>query len=367
MEPTAARSTPIVSASAAKDAPRTTTGAPGSPVPESWRSSISLFGDRPDLEPVPFESRVLANLTQHTFTAEGLDFDPDVSPDGRALAFASTRKSERPDIYVKDVDGASLTLLVGDPADDIQPRFSPDGRRLAFCSNRSGNWDIWLVDRDGGGVTALTADQFDEIAPAWSPDGGQIAFCVWSSRSRQWEIWTVALAQPGVRHFLGFGMFPSWSPDGSRLAFQRARERGSRWFSIWTMGVEGGEGRQPTEVAYSDSAACISPQWSRDGAAIVYTAVPGNNSHASGGAAPPAAADLWMLDLATGLRSRLTDGACTAFNPVCSAAGRVYFVSARAGTENIWSIDVGHLTADASPMPRVAEGEAAEPEGRPER
>jgi len=299
---------------------------------------LSLFGDRPEYEDVPFENRVIANLARHSFTTDGLDFDPDVCDRFGLLVFASTRNSERPDIFLKSLDGTALTQLTSDPADDIQPRFSPDGDRIAFCSNRGGSWDIWMTNRDGTEFTQLTRDPGDEVAPSWSPDGTQIAYSAWGSRSHQWEIWTLATQHPGIRRFLAYGMFPAWSPDGKRIALQRARQRGSHLFSIWTIDLADGEALHPTEVAHEDAAACIAPSWSPDGALLVYCVVPDGPAPPMATDGTPSAADLWVVELRSGLRMRLTDGAEACFNPAWARDGRVFFVSARSGTENIWSL-----------------------------
>ena len=307
----------------------TQTPSPASP------EDVSLFGTHPDGQRVPYENRLLTNMTRHTFSSVGRDFDPDLHSDGRTMVFASTRNSEHPDIFIKDVDGYAITQLTSDPADDIQPRFSPDGESIVFCSNRGGNWDLWLVKRDGTELTQLTHGVSDEIAPCFSPDGQLIAFAAWGRRSHQWEIWTLSLDRPGIRKFLCYGMFPDWAPDGERIAFQRARQRGTRWFSIWTVELVGDEARHPTEIAYSDSSACIAPRWSPDGSTVVYCSVSQTDASRETAALP---ADLWLVDARNGVRFKLTDGAAAAFNPTWSSTGRVYFVSARAGAENVWSM-----------------------------
>jgi TolB protein len=297
---------------------------------------VSMFGDHPGAEGVRYENRLLTNMTRHTFSAAGRDFDPDLHPDGQTLAFASTRNSERPDLFLKHVDGFAITQLTADPADDIQPRFSPDGEKVVFCSNRTGNWDIWVVNCDGTGLTQLTHDRADEVAPCWSPDGMRVAFTAWGRRSHQWEIWVLTLDRPGIRRFLCYGMFPDWSPDGQRITFQRARQRGTRWFSVWAVELVGEEARHPTELAYSDSAACIAPRWSPDGKTIVYCTV--RQTAAARRNAEDIAADVWLVDAQTGRRLQLTDGAVSAFNPTWSRTDRIFFVSAQSGIENIWSL-----------------------------
>lgn len=282
------------------------------------------------------ESHILSNFSQHTFSAIGRDFDPDISPDGRTLVYASTRDSQAADLFYKAVDGHAITQLTSDAADEMQPRFAPDGERIAFASNRGGNWNIWIVRRNGTGLTQLTHEPIDEIAPAWSPDGRQIVFSAWGRRSHQWEIWAMRVDEPGTRRFLAYGMFPAWSPTGSRIAFQRARERGTRWFSIWTVDLVGDDVRTPTEVAYRDESACIAPRWSPDGKMVAYTVT---NASAQDSHARLASADIWVTDAETGAAVQLAESGPPAFNPVWAPNGRVFFVASAGGHENIWSLN----------------------------
>ena len=70
------------------------------------------------------------------------------------------------------------------------PQFSPDGRRVAFASTRSGENEIWLADPDGSNAVQLTAMAANPGFPRWSPDGRSIAFH--SNPDGQAEIFVVA-------------------------------------------------------------------------------------------------------------------------------------------------------------------------------
>src|SRR5262249_10243115 len=78
----------------------------------------------------------------------------DVSPDGAWLAIASDQP--RSALYLVRWDGNGLRQLTDDRGFNRVPKWSPDGRRIAFQSTRGGEWAIWTVNVDGSGLTQLT-------------------------------------------------------------------------------------------------------------------------------------------------------------------------------------------------------------------
>jgi Tol biopolymer transport system component len=223
-----------------------------------------------------------------------VDTDPDWSPDGRLIAFASSRNTGG--IYVINPDGTGLRRVFRGPASDVD--WSPDGRLIAFQSrgihviDSSGGrpravlrgagfslpaWSpngrelavvrdeadlstaIYVVSSDGKKLRRLlrpplprsdprwTIAAASETEPTWSPDGRRIAF-----QAGDAHIVVVSLAD-GRRHERATGYEPAWSPDGSRIAF-------SLDDAVWTVAADGsdeprrvaGEGGDPSWAPRSD-------------------------------------------------------------------------------------------------------------------
>jgi TolB protein len=306
-------------------------------------STVNVFGEVDGIGPSPFGGAGATGFQQHTFVDEGYDADPSISPDGQWLLFASTRHSEHADLYLQRTDGLAVTQLTSDDADDAYPRFSRDGKQITFASNRAGNWDIYVMDADGTRVRQLTRSPAQELHPTFSPDGSRIAFSSLGTRSGQWELWTIDLRN-NERRMIGYGLFPDWSPRADRdvIAFQRARQRGTRWFSAWTLELVDGEAHDMTEVAYSASAAIVAPTWNSAGTRLAFCTIPEPQKVApspkTGNAAKGQREDLWTITADGTDRRQITDGRGVNTSPVWSNDGRLYFISDRGGSEAIWSL-----------------------------
>jgi TolB protein len=323
----------------------TTTPAPATPPP-----NVNVFGE---LDGVPTGAGRLVGdegFQQHTFTDEGYDADVTLDPTGKWMVFASTRHSEHAGIYMQRVDGTAVTRLTSDDSDNAYPTFSPDGKSIAFCSTRAGSWNIYLMDTDGRNATTVTTGSTQCVHPSFSPDGTRLVYSALGARSNQWELWTVTLAT-GEKQQIGYGLFPAWSPDKDvdRIAFQRARQRGSRWFSLWTLDLVDGEARRVTEVAVSSNAAIVSPAWSPDGKRLVFATIVDPNREAK--KSTRGEQDIWTIAADGTDRRRITDGNGINLSPCWSSDNRVYFVSNRSGNETVWSArpENGNVFTAAAP------------------
>ena len=136
--------------------------------------------------------------------------------------------------------------IVSEKGDKMRPELSPDGKKIAFESNRLGFWDLWTCEIGKGDCDQITSLHGTAGRARWSPDGRYIAFEFHPNEHS--EIYIVELPG-GVPHLLptipgADNLSPSWSRDGKWLYF--ASKRGTEAFQIWKMPVPGGEPVQLT-------------------------------------------------------------------------------------------------------------------------
>jgi TolB protein len=110
-----------------------------------------------------------------TLTSGGINNWPAYSPDGKRIAFCSSRDGEF-DLYVMNADGSEVKRLAKLDGMQIRPSWSPDSKRLAFTWNREGNYDIHVINLDGLGLQRLTTSAERDDYATWHPDGKSIVF-----------------------------------------------------------------------------------------------------------------------------------------------------------------------------------------------
>lgn len=189
------------------------------------------------------------------------------------MVFESDTASFR-DLYRMGIDGSGLRRLTDDPRGNFEPAVSPDGRSIAFVSSRDGDAEVYVMRADGSEQRRLTAFHTDDWAPAWSPDGRTIAFL--SNRDGTDRVYLIQADGTDLRPLSRVSVpghhasEPAWSPDGSKVAHTvrvPPTDSTGAITRIVVANVRTGERRIVSSIEESASAAV----WSPDGRYLAYT------------------------------------------------------------------------------------------------
>jgi len=268
--------------------------------------------------------------------------DPQLSPDGRTLAYvmvttdyAADRSS--PAIMLADMAGGAPRKL----ADGASPRWSPDGRTIAFRGGSGERGGIWLIGTSDGDTArflarVLATDHFLGHRAvkgfAWSPDGTRIAFAsadpagpaptsdvraydriLYKTRTafsdnRLTHLYVVDAAGGAPRQVTR-GRYDehslAWSPDGTKLAFisnRSANPDANYSDDVWTVDLASGAESQVTRTPGPE----FIPAWSPDGRSIAFL---GNTRPVDTRDSSPEETGAWIAPAAGGVARPLVPGA----------------------------------------------------------
>jgi Tol biopolymer transport system component len=297
----------------------------------------------------------LAGATFTRLTAfEGAEFDADISPDGRFVAFVSDRDGPF-DVLVGQIGAGEFRNLTQDRnafgAEDARAPV----RGVGF--NRDGS-EIWLV---GGSsrrmkfVPLLTGPMRnalgeDVVNADWSPDGNRV---VYHKRAPGDPVFVADHNGANSREILGSGPgnhqhFPTWSLDGRWIFLVRGRPSTGE-MDLWRMRPDGEELEQLTEhkwdVAYPAPI---------DARTVLYVA------REPDGAGPW----VWALDLETGSSRRVSFGLEQYTSMAASADGRRVVATIAYTQASLFSVPILNEPAtenDVQPFPGLQAARALAP------
>ena len=142
-------------------------------------------------------------------------FAPQLSPDGRQLAFEAMRSGSA-EIWKSNTDGSDPRMLTSLEGHAGTPRWSPDGKWIAFDYRPSGQSQVFVIDEEGRNLHSVTSGDYENLVPSWSRDGKLIYFA--SNRTGVLQIWRREIAsgrEMQITRHGGFAGFESY--DGHPL------------------------------------------------------------------------------------------------------------------------------------------------------
>ena len=254
------------------------------------------------------------NLQTVTDMDEGA-CQPSWSPDGSQLAFISPCRGRGEfyeniyndsSLYVINADGSGLRPLTVVPGSDYDPAWSPDGKRIAFASSRDGRKEIYLLTVDSGAVIRLTnsTGDIENSQPSWSPFGNQIAYTV--KRLDAYQVWAMTDTGQGNVQLVRSGQqlwdyLPVWSPDGETIVFnQRNLGPGRPW--LMSIRYADRDSQEPTRLELP--APIEDVEFSPDGLWIIFESTDAQGNR-----------DIYYSTVTGGNRTRLTDDPMVDFDP----------------------------------------------------
>jgi TolB protein len=203
--------------------------------------------------PAPFPSPVGFNTT------------PAWSPDGKRVAFASTRDkhstSDGPEIYIANSNGTNMSRLLPRSTAtgiDTSPVWNPaTGRELVFVSDRSGSQQLYRINDDGTNLRRIIDEGGDAENPSWAPTGSFLAFAWKKSGNSRFDIYLHDLVtgkNTQLTQNTSDNEKPTWSPDGKHIAFESNR---TGTLQIYSMLANGSKLQQLTHNGSNKA-----PAWS---------------------------------------------------------------------------------------------------------
>ena len=207
------------------------------------------------------------------------------------IAYGKIVFSYQGDLWVVPQDGGRAVRLTVHDGFETHSRFSPDGKWIAFTGNYFGGTNVFIIPSEGGEPKQLTFEASPAVVVGWTPDSQYVIFSSDRSAYSQFytELFKVSIdARWPEKLPVDRGSLASFSPDGRKMVY--VRHPMMYWW------------------------------WKR---------YKGTLNH-----------DLWLYDFGRGTFQQITDYPGKDTWPMWGKDGKIYFVSDRSGTTNLFTYDV---------------------------
>jgi dipeptidyl aminopeptidase/acylaminoacyl peptidase len=310
---------------------------------------------------------------------------PRWSPDGRSIAFLSSRRDENEtaQLWVLPLGGGEAEKVTELPGGVEDFAWAPDSRRLVLvvsdpepeAADKDGKGkkskkpividrfqfklDVYgyldtrhdhlqILDRETRKLDVLTSGPYDDGLPAWSPDGKTIAFVSKRGpdpdRNDNWDVFAVE-ARPGaaprrLTTFEGADNAPdwesrlAWSPDGKSIAYLQGGPDKLIYYGLHKLALVSAAGGAERVLTSDLDLNVLSPRFTPDGRAIVFLLEEDQAVH------------LARMPVGGGPVERLVGGRRVVSSFTTSADGRIAIVAGDPKTpDEAYAVEKGGLRA----------------------
>jgi Tol biopolymer transport system component len=285
--------------------------------------------------------------------------EPEVSPDGRFLAFLAAPAADTQDLYlyVMDAQGQTIEPVVSTSGRRGWPKWTPDGRHLLFTEEQGTDTGLWSVAVENGraagqprlvygnlggdsallGITKAGVVHYRRNDVGRGRYAGTVAHVVRRTHA-------ATASQQGPVSFRG--CCAAWSPDGQRLVYLAGRD------GVVVRRVETGEERS-YEMRGASVANLPARPWYHNSSAVLVVG-------ANEAAAAPAQNDeenlnVYRVDLASGAASLVMNvGPLRSWNGALSKDDRTLYIAKRDVPKGLFTHIVGFDIAAGTERPVAA-------------
>ncbi len=180
----------------------------------------------------------IARNTLTRLTFEGINQQPQWTPDGKRVTWRSERERVLGNLFWKLADGTgAVERLTTSEFRQNPGSWSPDGQFLAFHQQPSvgpspTNRDIWILPLEGERKPqSILQTQFNELAPVFSPDGRWLAYVSDESGRNEIYVRSFPKVEEGKWQIsTDGGVEPRWVANGRELFYRN--ENGDQMMAV---------------------------------------------------------------------------------------------------------------------------------------
>jgi Tol biopolymer transport system component/DNA-binding SARP family transcriptional activator len=253
------------------------------------------------------------------------DGEPQVSRDGKTLAFLRTKAWQSVEVETQDLNTGDHHSLSHDGKTVWGLAWGAKDQGLIFSSDRGGDTGLWWIARDGSSLTRLALGDVEYRALSFARNKDRLVFEALKDHASFQEIPREATlaTEPHYIDNLRTNIFDRFYVEAKtgRVAFVSVRSGPE---NLWVAD----RGKAPHQISFTQDAFYQEPAWSPDGKWLAYVGVASAQS------------DIFLVSGDGGSPRAVTRDPAVQQSPAWSPDGKyLYFTSRKSGAWRIWRID----------------------------